>query len=376
MSTYIISRSPNRFGGQQESFAHKSSVLVSTTAALIKRAVDNYDDLEELFHKTLASLSKARNKIAIEHKTNDQESYGTRRDGAAFNDVANCSYLSGFTSQYNDRLIKTIQAHLTQLQPFSAKAMTIQSEPWLGRNSSITYEILSHKDLRNWSFDCIEENFQQLCNWCQVSTKDFPFSEAGLVSLGKSKAAMANLKKNAPAEYRKFKLLACFDNLTETFPQKKFSDFILATVRGEVDGKMFALAQYFVDLPKGPTPALRISAMTHRSIVLIIHQDPFLIEPMLADIAKIFKRAIQCHTNNVSELKEHMILFKYQFSQTMPFFHGTAAISEWMERAIYKYQGYKLLYNNDKMPTLEAWTSTLKQFADNYDSIVTIEDGE
>lgn len=376
MSTYVINRSPNRFGGKQENFLHKSSVLVSTTATLIKRSVDNYDDLEELFHKTLASLSKARNKIAVEHQTNDQETYGSRRDGAAFNDVANCSYLSGFTLDYNHRLIKTIQAHLTQLQPFSAGPMTIQSEPWLNRHSSITYEILRRKDQYNWSFECTLENFQRLCNWCQVSPNDFPFSEAGLVSLGKSKTAMANFKNNAPAEYRKFKLAACVDNLTESFPQKRLSDLILATVRGEVDGKMYALSQYLVDFPQGPTPSLRISAMTEHSIVLIIHQDPFLIEPMLADLAKIFKRAIECHTNNVRELKEHMTLFKYQFSQAMPFFHGNAAISEWMERAVYKYQGYRLLYNNDKMPTLEAWTSTLKEFADNYDSIVTIEDGE
>lgn len=376
MSTYIVSRCPDRFGGQQDSYERKSAVLVSTTAALIKRAKDNVDDLEALFHKILGSLSQARHKIACEHNTKVQESYGTRRDGDAFNDASSCSYLAGIYAEYNSRVIKTIQAHLTQLQPLTSSPKTIQSEPWLGRHSSITYEILPQENHTNWLSCFSLDEYKELCSWCNVSIHDFPYNEESLIKIGQSKAAMANLKKNAPAEYKKFKLATCFVDFIETYPQKQDSDFVLATVRGEVDGKMYALAQYFVDFPMGLTPSLRIKAMADRSIVLIIHQDPFLIEPMLADLAKIFKRAIECHTNNVQELKEQMTLFKYQFSQAMPFFHGNAAISEWMERAVYKYQGYRLLYNNDKMPTLEAWTSTLKEFADNYDSIVTIEDGE
>lgn len=373
MSSYVIDRCSQKYGGgNQQNFTDRSAIMASTTAALIKRAVDNFDDLEQLFHKTLESLSKARHQLALEYKITDAESFGIRRDGQAFDDIANCTYLSHALLEYNERVTATVQKHLSKLQPFSSDDMTIPTTSWLGRKASLTYRVLKGDEIFKWGFEFSCERHQLLCRWCEVSTDDYPFSVENVVKLGKNKEAMVNLKKNAPKEYQRFKLDACIGEYHTQYPETIKSDFILVTVRDEVDGKMFALSQYFLNFPSAPTIAQRIEAIKDRSIVLLIHQDVFLLEPMLADIAKVFKQAILCHTNDLNSLKQHMALFKYQFSHAKPFFRGSAAISEWMERAVYAYQGYAVIYNNNKMPSFEARTSSLKEFADNYDSIVNI----
>src|SRR5262249_5593987 len=116
-----------------------------------------------------------------------------------------------------------------------------------------------------------------------------------------------------------------------------------------------------------------VEHMTGRSIVAILHQDPFLIEFMLNDIAKIFKRIIEWNSADIKTLKEDIALFQYEFAHDMTFTRGSAAISEYFEMAFYEYHGFKLSYNDEKMVNLEALTSSLKEFVQNYDSMIRLD---
>lgn len=370
MSNYVFNHFPNKYGSNQPNFVRRSEALSSTTSTLIKRAVERIDDLEELFHQTLQKLSDARKQIAKEHKTIDAESFGKRRDGADFNDIAAGSYIS---QEYVARIIATVQSDLFKLLPFNPKRMQCPSEPFLGRRSLISYEILKRQNKTQWRHKYTRLVHLHVCSLSGVSIHDYPFNMDGVLNLSKNKIAMENLKKNAPLNYKKFKLDACFKDFIEQYPLSRKSDFILATVRLELNEKMFAVSQFFINFPEASEDHLRIEAMKNRSAVLIVHQDPFLIEPMMKDIAIIFAQVIRCPSNDQKSIKSQMTLFKYQFSVAMPFFRGTAAISEWFEKALYAYHGYSLNYNEEKMPTFEAWISTLKQFADNYDSMVRID---
>lgn len=372
MSSYIIERCPNRYGGNQENFNLRAAIIASTTATLIKRAVDNYDNLEELFHQTLSSLSKARKTLAIKYNIANAEFFGLRRDSDTFDDISSSTDLTGALTEYNDRIIAAFQTHLRNLQPFTSGQKTVATETWLGRESSITFRLLLKSNRKEWGYEYSPKHHQQMCAWCGVSPDAYPFTAESMVSLGRNKEAMANLKRNNPTDYLNYKIDACISNMNYQHPETQDKEWILVTVRNQVDGKMYALSQYLLNLPDAPTMERRIAAMKHKTSAAVLHQDTFLIEPMLADLAKIFKQAIMCNTHDIKTLKEHMTLFKYQFSHVSPFFRGSATISEWIERAVYEYQGYTLKYNNNKMPTLEAWTSSLKEFADNYDSIVTV----
>ncbi len=115
-----------------------------------------------------------------------------------------------------------------------------------------------------------------------------------------------------------------------------------------------------------------VDQMTGRSIVAILHQDLFMTETMLDDIAKIFKNIIEWNGKKLKDLKDQIALFRYEHSHAMPFKRGSSAVAEWFERALYGAHGMKVAYNPDKSVDLEALTSSLKEFVDNYDTMITL----
>lgn len=68
-----------------------------------------------------------------------------------------------------------------------------------------------------------------------------------------------------------------------------------------------------------------------------------------------------------------MALFSYELAHAMPFARGSAAVAEWFEQAIYRFHGYELSYDNSKMVNLEALTTMLPEYFNNYDSLIKLE---
>ena len=183
---------------------------------------------------------------------------------------------------------------------------------------------------------------------------------------------MQELKKTSFKDYKCLKISVLILRIRNDFPNELKSDWVFVTTRCEVDGKMYGLSQLctwiYRDYKIDP-----IDNMTERSVISHIYQDPFLVEPMLDDIAKIFKWAIEWDGENIGDLKNRVALFRYEFAHTMPDERGSAAEAEWFERPIYLYHGYKVTYVPEKMVDLEGLTSSLKTFVDNYDSMIQLE---
>jgi hypothetical protein len=154
-------------------------------------------------------------------------------------------------------------------------------------------------------------------------------------------------------------------------PSNLKSMYVLATNRLEVDGKLYAMSQYltwmYCDYSEDP-----VDRMVKHSKVMVIHQDTFLIETTVKNIAKIFKESVLWNRDkdSLADLKNKVALLRYEFAHSMPFVRGSAAIAEWLEAAIYHHHGFtEFRHSKTSLTDLEALTSlTLEDFMKRYES--------
>jgi hypothetical protein len=326
-STYIVDRSPNKYGGQQQDYLEQVNHIARETAEAFNTAVESKADLEELFHKTLASLGDARHRIAQEHGTEKADLFGVRRDQEPFPGISIITPLGHPYEEYNQRLMSMLYRHLKimehDLEKFYETKSKILEKKCLGRASSIEFEILTYDTLKEWpSKNYFFERYKKLCEPCSIPSTETPFDPKSLRDLMENKDAMQRLKQASIEDYKRLKITEAIFEITHLYKDEgKKSDWVLVTMRSEVEGNMYAFSQYLTwlyrDFQRDP-----IEKMKEQSIISILHQDPFLIDPMLEDVAKIFKRAIEWKGDNVKVLKNHVALLQYELAHAMPFIRG------------------------------------------------------
>lgn len=111
------------------------------------------------------------------------------------------------------------------------------------------------------------------------------------------------------------------------------------------------------------------------SKVAILHQNRYLIEPVLQKISKIFKKALEWSPPSpLNHLKSYVGLIRYLFSHAMPFDRGSAGIGEWLEIMIYRFHGFSCKHNNEAKGDLEALVAPfLSTFLkDEYDKTINL----
>lgn len=385
MSNYVVNFESNKYGGQQEEFLKQSNEIINLAVKKIQAATLEKKDLVQLFHETLAFFGEARHRIAIAHKTPKAELFGIRRD-EKFQSIAYTTPLCGAYYEYNPRVLNVMQTHLKKmnhsLREFHQTELEVKEDKYLGRNFSMEFSILT-ETVKHMNKYHSYENYIRLCALIGIKP-EAPEGEADVkdengrllpVCMNKllsNREAMIVLKKKFPEEYKRLKLYLVILQMRFLAPHKKKSDWALTTLRLEVDGKMYAISQYLTwmyrDFKDDP-----VERMLNHSISTILHQDPFLIDAMLADIAKIFKKAIEWNGKDLNELMQDVALLEYEFAHSMPHSRGSGAIAEWIETAIFRFHGYHVRYNQKKMVTFEAYVSSLKQFVENYKTMIFLE---
>ena len=374
MSTYIIERAPNRFGGQQQAFVEASNAIVKNATDLFRKASASNQNLIQLFFSTLGFFGTARNSIAVSHGTPGKRDFGVRRDlKEDFSFGFATTTLRGPYSEYNERLLSVIQKQLKTMEydkdEFKQTKSQASFDPCLGRDSMTDYSILT-----KWQeFSFSEEDYERLYELCEVppTVGDIDGDNDRFLKLLGNKDAMKKLGEKSPQDYRRLKLLPSISHLKYTSPTRLKSDWIHVAVRSSLNGTMQVFSEYLTwayrDFVNDP-----VDRMTGRSIIAILHQDPFSMETMLDDMSKIFKDVIEWNGKNLKNLKDQVALFRYEHSHAMPFKRGSSAVAEWFERALYGFHGMEVAYNPNKLVDLEALTSTLKEFVDNYDTMITL----
>jgi hypothetical protein len=372
MSTYIIERAPNQFGGQQQAFVEASNAIVKNATDLFSTAKVSNQDLIQLFFSTLGFFGETRSRIAVSHGTEGAEEFGIRRDLKEDFTAFVMTPLGDPYDEYNDRLLPVIQKQLKtmeyDLNDFHQTKSQVYFDRCLARRPMMDYSIIT-PDLPNWEkVTFTDEDYERIR---EISEVPRALGKDRYVQLLRNKDALWKLREKSPNDYRRLKLLACIIRLRKDFSMARKSDWIHVTLRASLNGKMQDFSEYLTwanrDGVNDP-----VDRMTGRSIISVIHQDALLIETMLDDIAKIFKNSIVWNGENLKDLKDQVALFRYEHSHAMPFKRGSSAVAEWFERALYGTHGMKVTYNPGKMVDLEALTSTLKEFVDNYDSMITL----
>jgi hypothetical protein len=76
VSNYIISRSSNRFGGDQDAYLKQAGIAIHQASKEIHSAVESQRDLIALFHQVIANLAKTRQEIAKTAKDKNWHYFG------------------------------------------------------------------------------------------------------------------------------------------------------------------------------------------------------------------------------------------------------------------------------------------------------------
>jgi hypothetical protein len=374
---YIVNRSPDKYGGQQEDYKNRTKQLIAYCGKEFKAAKEKGKDLVQLFHKILEFLAKQRQQIAKDHKTINADFFGVRRD-LDFKGITSSTCLVGCYKEYGDLILKSkLQPKLDEMKEgnkiFINTYKSFKNKKFAEKSSEINFEILDAKFSKRWKLSASEELYKRLCNICEITPKEPPYEPSHFINdLWINKEAMFQLKQNSPHDYEKLKNCAYTNRANETIAKdKQKTDWILATVSCEIKGKMLPLTQYltWANLTDTENP---IDQILKQSEVMILHQDPFLIKDMLDDCAEIFQRALQSDSKEEKALKNRVALLNYLLSYAMPFYRGSSAISEWIEQAIYLSHGYELSYDQKKMVNLEALSHPLNEFIEGYGEMITL----
>lgn len=384
MSNYLIERSPNKYGGNQEGYLVKVKEIVNQAAGRFSSALQEKSDLTLLFHNTLQWMGEERNKLALEHKTKNGEKFGIRRDMDS--SPSGETALSPITSlyepydEYNAIMLKKLQPILAKMKhtltDFTQTSCQIMGEPCLGRASSMNIEIINKdndKAIKVIDFEnCVK--MSELCGLKPPQNENDKF--LFLNKLLSDSNALAKLKKASLEDYKLLKINKVILDVrdVERWKEWKKSDWVYITIRLEIDNKMYALSNYLTwmyrDFKEDP-----VEHMTGKAGITIMHQDKFLIPSTLNDAAKIFSKALLWNKEKESldTLKDNTALFVYELSHAMPHLRGSAAITEWFEQSIFLSLGYRLKYAKNKMVNMEALTSMPAEFVKNYKNFITLE---
>ena len=368
-SGYIFSLAPERFGGTQEFYCTEVKKIVTSTTAIFLKAVEEKRDLREVFHQTLAIFGQERRRIAKSQRTDDAESYGLRRDDKEhFGAISAITPLFDPYEAYNKRLLPIFLKHLNSLERtssgFKQTELQVDTGNFEGKANSLNFSVLNLANRDKWAIEYTEEYYHKLCSLCGLAPLESSYDpNKHLVALIADREAMKKLKETSIVDYNKLKLAPVFVHCGNTSSGME-PDWVIATVRTEINNKMVALSYYVSwmsrDFKEDPTVQMMNEYLT------IIHQDPFLIDTTLQEIARLFKLAIECTSNDQAALTTTVANLRYLYAHAMPFVRGSAATGEWFEQSIFQYHGYSLEYKKAYLMDMEAISLPLKDFVKLY----------
>ena len=363
---------------QQANFIQQTDHIVREATNRLHNAVESKRNLIDVFYEELALLGDQRNQIAVERESKNADLFGIRRDlTTSFAGPCAITSLCRPYDTYNQRLLPVLQQHLSTMRHtprvFQQTELRIPSESCMNRKTFMDIQIFTYENQAAFVLNSTLEECQRLHSIYSSEPFDTTISPTDFfLNLTSNKEALQQIKRVSIEDYKKIKLLLAMSYMKRKFEGRK-SDWVLVTTRTEVNGKMYALSQYITwmnrDFQHDP-----VEQMTYNSIITLLHQDPFLIVDMLEDIAKLFKQVIEWDGIDRQELINHVALLQYEFAHAMPFKRGSAAISEWLEMIIYRYHGFSLNYTQSTKVNLEALTQPLKQFIEQYPSLIVLEE--
>lgn len=249
-------------------------------------------------------MGEERNRLAVAHQTDKAQMFGKRRDRELGRLGRDKLVVGMFTplyepyDEYNNVLHPKVQAQLAKMahtkREFQQTSLMIKGEPCLNKASRMDIEVFNEKNDKMYKVPTFE-NCVKLSKLSGIEPPEANVDSINLFlnNLLANQDALIRLKKASPRDYCLLKIHNAVMNIRdiERWKDWRKSDWVYITLRSEIDGKMYALSHYITwmyrDFREDP-----VEHMTERSGIAILHQDEFLIEPTLKDIAKLFEKAI------------------------------------------------------------------------------------
>ncbi len=388
LSSYLHQLSPHKYGSQQEDYLARAEAAINEAVSTIRAGRSSETPLTEVFSTVKDRFWAIRHQIAVDHSTNNAELFGTYRASKEA-PPTELGYVTPLTAldfpyrEYNEIFMKQLQEVMDPmkrtLRTFEQREIRTE-ETALGRKCAFSVSVLEGRELSDLkliyypSDDEIHSVLDTEKSAEEVKT-DFDL--------------MKELKAKGPKLYERFSMPANLGHLITTYPSPKtFPDgsyegnldhlknlFAMCTLRLEIDGKLYALSRYltwlYQDYQTDP-----VERMAKRSIGIIVHQDPFLIEATLQEIAKVFEKAILWDraTDSLQELKNRVALLRFLYAHCMPCVRGDGAVGDWLELAIYRYHGFiHTHHNSSTLPCFEPLASLrLSHYLGRYDRTITV----
>lgn len=325
-ASYIYSRAPGRFGslGADAIFQATAKAVVDDGVEKIKKFIElqGSEKLHQEFFEILELIGSKRSEAALLSSSLGAENFGKRRD--------------------------TYEGTVH----FGTYATNLTTEPYAEYGARF---LESHAPLLSGSVDSLEEDSPSLMK----STKNSVEPEASLVQTRKDYAifvpavgemarpegclAWPNrkvgeaFKREHPEEYKKEIRRMVLNNGKDPLPDK--IRVITKRINLGPRGGMYAMAQFLID----------------RECVMVMHQDPFLVETTLQEISHLFQTAILWTSDlGIEKLQDQTALIRYLFALCMPFKRGSAAAGEWLDKIIYAYHDYSSCHSTETSGDLEA----------------------
>ncbi len=389
---YVYSINPSKYGGHQDDYVNQANIAIEYVVDRLKSATEGSKDLIYEFHYSLNYLASLRKLLAKRHGTEDAEAFGYMRtkgkiEGSDYFSTCLPPKTGLFSEEYKrynelaiNRLTDVMRSMFSEGKVLE-KSKTIE-EVVLGRKVIFNIQLIDRKCIvdHKWNtpvevYELPEEIKGSERRPMEEYLKDIDF--------------LRKLSIVSPDIYEREKMCSNIQFLNECFPQRIMvphpsgfdmlervednfrSHIILATTSMEIDGRIYDLSRLLTWAFTSKNEDV-LSRMKRVSKVIISHQDTLIVDDMLNEISKVFKKIIEWDRQDKEQLINDMAMFRYLFSHCMPFSRGSAAVAEWLETAIYKYHGFNT--SVEGLLDLEAFSSlTLSEFLQNYKSHVSLE---
>lgn len=377
--TYFVAQEPSRFGGQQEDYEKRANAAIAEVAEEICRCRNDNGDFRVLFFNLIEKLSAIRSQIAKDHGTEDAELFGSRRDITGLPGGAAVLPLLDVYEKYNTKILEVFSKYLSKMTSEGKKEYT-ESEEYNGRHSSLEIELISveEREEKGYNIDLIDF----LPPYIKEAAYILP-EQLTQKQIGEYHQKFRRFKTEFPEEY-KIRRMACgLKSLDQLCPMSKLvrlisnSSYVHVRLRTQVDGKLYGITDYFTWMygSQSVDPGKQIKM---GSSVMLHHQDDYLIQPTLEEIAKVFEIAVRWDRDkqDLKVLKDSMTLLCYLLTHNMRDVRGSSAENEWLTFGIYQSLKVECTLDKERPFDLEALCNPLfSQFKEAYNQIVELKLG-
>lgn len=329
-----------RFGvsHDQDDYLRRSDALITRGAVIIDSAAREVF-FENPFWSLLDLYARERRAIAVDHKAEEAIYFGLKRETEGLFHLR-CSFLQGEYASYNQQLLDSL------IHDPDAK--------------KLDEEDLQEKKV----FDLVtlEELIEALPEDSLLSDPHHG-KEIKTVNLFKSCERVQSLSdKNRELYERVFLSIQTYSLLQgRSLDRHSVKGLYVLDRTIELEGEKVVLSRAMTWFTKEVQSG---QEKVDDSVSMVVYCDRLDLESLLEKIAKVFEQAIVSF--EPSEIQEQLSLFRYLFAHACPFWRGSGAIAEWLEKAVYRYHVLEITNEPSFRADLEALSLPYDRFKERY----------